>query len=206
MIGLNEVETTLRSDSASTEDKILALKFLVHLVGDIHQPLHVGRKADKGGNGVRVKYYGRTTNLHAVWDGAMIEQEKLTYLEFTKLLDNATPEEIKDWQSTGYEAWAQENMEYRAGVYDLLVDAETYDKTQDFLVESQESDSHSHGWQHMDDFFLYGEHTSGRSRNPHRSDLPRLGDLYRTKNMDIVKTRLRMAGFRLAGVLNSIFQ
>jgi hypothetical protein len=62
--------------SASLADKQLALRFVVHLVGDLHQPLHVGKCCDKGGNDVKVTWFGKPTNLHAVWDSALVDDEQ----------------------------------------------------------------------------------------------------------------------------------
>lgn len=60
--------------SAKTSDsaRLTALKWVIHLVGDLHQPLHAGFKADKGGNLYQIQAFGRGTNLHSLWDGAMI--------------------------------------------------------------------------------------------------------------------------------------
>jgi len=65
-----------------------ALKFLVHFVGDLHQPMHMGRKDDKGGNKVDFNWFGRKTNLHSVWDGALIENEKMSFSEFSQYLQD----------------------------------------------------------------------------------------------------------------------
>ena len=56
----------------SDEQRLTALKWVVHLVGDVHQPLHAGFKGDKGGNLYQVQAFGRGTNLHSLWDGALI--------------------------------------------------------------------------------------------------------------------------------------
>ncbi len=53
-----------------------ALKFVIHLVGDLHQPLHVGTGEDRGGNDVPVRFRGRTTNLHTAWDGKMYDDNR----------------------------------------------------------------------------------------------------------------------------------
>jgi hypothetical protein len=63
---------TLRDEKTSAADKAQALKFLGHFVGDIHQSLHVGCAEDKGGNTIRVRFIGKETSLHAVWDGGLI--------------------------------------------------------------------------------------------------------------------------------------
>lgn len=54
-----------------------ALKFVVHFVGDIHQPMHTGYAHDRGGNDYQVQFDGRGTNLHAVWDSGMLYAQHL---------------------------------------------------------------------------------------------------------------------------------
>ena len=63
---------TLRG-TGSKEAKATALKFLGHFIGDLHQPLHIGFAADKGGNEFKGTLLGKSTNLHAVWDSGLIE-------------------------------------------------------------------------------------------------------------------------------------
>lgn len=58
--------------TAPADQRLIALKWVVHLVGDVHQPLHAGFKGDKGGNLYQVQAFGRGTNLHSLWDGALI--------------------------------------------------------------------------------------------------------------------------------------
>ena len=85
---LDTLTTRLKKDKNDAE----ALKFLVHFVGDLHQPLHLGRKDDKGGNKVEMNWFGRKTNLHSIWDGAMIESERMSYSEFSRyLMDKYEP-------------------------------------------------------------------------------------------------------------------
>ena len=81
---LDSLTTRLKSDKNNTE----ALKFIVHIVGDLHQPLHLGRKNDKGGNTVDFNWFGRKTNLHSVWDGSLIESQKMSYTEFSQYLQD----------------------------------------------------------------------------------------------------------------------
>ena len=58
---------------ASDVEKLRALKYLAHLVPDVHQPLHAGYADDRGGNKFQLQAFGRGTNLHAVWDTGLIE-------------------------------------------------------------------------------------------------------------------------------------
>jgi hypothetical protein len=65
-------EDVVKDPKSTIEEKAIALKFVVHCIGDIHQPLHTGRPEDMGGNKIPVKWMGRDTNLHAVWDSQII--------------------------------------------------------------------------------------------------------------------------------------
>jgi hypothetical protein len=65
-------EAILRSASASDAERLRALKYLVHFVGDVHQPLHAGYGDDRGGNSYQVQFMGRGSNLHSVWDSGLI--------------------------------------------------------------------------------------------------------------------------------------
>jgi hypothetical protein len=67
----------LKDLSASDDDRLKALKFVVHFVGDEHQPLHAEDHKDKGGNAVVVTWFGKKDNLHRVWDTDIIEEEHL---------------------------------------------------------------------------------------------------------------------------------
>jgi hypothetical protein len=59
-----------RPDAERTE----ALKFLVHLVADVHQPLHASPVPDRGGNEFQVAWHGKGRNLHGVWDGLIVDR------------------------------------------------------------------------------------------------------------------------------------
>jgi hypothetical protein len=58
------------------------LKMLVHLVEDMHCPMHMGRAADRGGNTIAIKWFGRNTSLHSLWDDGLIDFQKLSYTEY----------------------------------------------------------------------------------------------------------------------------
>lgn len=81
---LDSLTNRLKNNKNNAE----ALKFLVHFVGDLHQPMHMGRKDDKGGNKVDFNWFGRKTNLHSVWDGALIENQKMSYTEYSQYLED----------------------------------------------------------------------------------------------------------------------
>jgi hypothetical protein len=68
-----------------------ALKFVVHLVGDVHQPLHAGYRPDLGGNRYQVQFEGRGSNLHKVWDSGLLNTRRLRWREYANLLDARPP-------------------------------------------------------------------------------------------------------------------
>lgn len=71
---IDDFRSVLTNPRASSENRREALKFLVHLVGDLHQPLHVGDRNDKGGNTTQLVYFGTPTNLHRVWDTEILQR------------------------------------------------------------------------------------------------------------------------------------
>jgi hypothetical protein len=108
----------LTSDS-SREDKIFYLKYLVHLVGDIHQPLHTGRAADYGGSKIKLKFKGRkaeqtNTNLHVLWDTNMIDDFKMSYTELSDYLQSY---KTVDFPQGNAVCWANESHEIVNKVY-----------------------------------------------------------------------------------------
>ncbi|MDN3918974.1 S1/P1 nuclease [Roseateles violae] len=65
-------QTALLASAAGDAERLLALKYVVHMVGDVHQPLHAGHGSDKGGNRLQLQAFGRGSNLHALWDSGLI--------------------------------------------------------------------------------------------------------------------------------------
>lgn len=111
----------LKNPQASKEDQQLALKILVHLMGDIHQPMHMGHASDLGGNRWPVKYFGRDSNLHSVWDSSVPESaHKWTYTEWNNQINRATPEQKLEILADGTpEKWGEETFDICKSVYIL---------------------------------------------------------------------------------------
>jgi hypothetical protein len=109
----------LKSGKLDRVKEIQNLKFLVHLVGDIHQPLHVGCCDDQGGNKVQVKWFGGNSNLHRVWDSDMIDGTRLSYTELAQSLGTPDAATIKKLQSGTVRDWANESMSHRDRVYNV---------------------------------------------------------------------------------------
>lgn len=145
----------LANPAAGRRQRSRALAWLCHLVGDLHQPLHVGRRRDRGGNGVTVVFFGEPTNLHSVWDSGLIDREKLSFSEWAEFLLPVSEEEVERLQATSPLDWAMESKALREAVYDIGTGGLSWD--------------------------------------------------YRYRSLPIVERRLREAGVRLAGLLNSVF-
>jgi len=167
----------LGDDDLSDKQITEALKFLVHFVGDTHQPLHVGFTSDEGGNTIKGTFEGDKYNLHAIWDSAMIEKhinddfdgdqdEYMSYLQ--QALNTTYKNKIASWMkcSNGNascpDEWASETVLYACS--NAYVDQDGND------IESGFS----------------------------------LGDDYYNFNIDLIDEQLAKAGVRLANVLNNV--
>jgi hypothetical protein len=116
---LERVIKALKSHKLSSKEEIEYLKILIHLVGDIHQPLHVGGGTDRGGNDVKVTWFRSDSNLHRVWDSEMIDDTKLSYTELAQSLEPQDATQVSLLQKTSVRDWAQESTTYRKEVYDI---------------------------------------------------------------------------------------
>jgi hypothetical protein len=115
---LTKFRATLQDPNASLADKQLALRFIVHLVGDLHQPLHVGKCCDKGGNDVKVTWFGKPTNLHAVWDSQLADEEQLSFTELAAKLERHTSDaDVVAWWDINPRDWISESAQVREQIY-----------------------------------------------------------------------------------------
>ena len=88
----------LKDSKHSEQEQEFHLKMLIHLVGDLHQPMHVGRAEDRGGNDIKVDWFGKHSNLHRVWDSQMIESYKMSFTELSEHTQILSKKEIKQYQ------------------------------------------------------------------------------------------------------------
>lgn len=109
----------LRSKKFSGKEEAERVKMLIHLIGDIHQPLHVGSGDDRGGNRVKVNWFDEETNLHSVWDSNLIDYTKLSYTELAESLPKPDAVQVKVLQNSTVRDWANESIRYRKQVYDI---------------------------------------------------------------------------------------
>lgn len=112
-----KAKATLADKKASLNEKHDALRFVIHLVGDAHQPMHVSRKEDKGGNTIQVRFNGEGTNLHSLWDSRLISYEGLSETQMADRYDNASKHQIAKWQKDDIMQWLWESYQLSSHIY-----------------------------------------------------------------------------------------
>lgn len=116
---IEKITQDLKSGKLSPTEERNLLRMLIHMVGDIHQPLHVGKPGDRGGNDIKVKWFRTDSNLHRVWDSDMIDDTRLSYTELADALGKPGKNQISQWQASNVRDWAMESVSFRKQVYDI---------------------------------------------------------------------------------------
>ncbi|MGO9919737.1 MAG: S1/P1 nuclease [Isosphaeraceae bacterium] len=126
---LKEFMNVLKDPNANHLAKRQALRFVIHLVADIHQPFHVASNNDRGGNLLQVRYFGEGTNLHAVWDFQILEFDARSDTDqrgptvdedawVTRLAKLTTPARLDKWsENKRVENWADESLQLAKEAY-----------------------------------------------------------------------------------------
>jgi hypothetical protein len=155
-------ELTVNFDNLSDSLKQDYVKMVVHMVGDMHCPMHAGRSTDRGGNGKKVKWFGQKTNLHSVWDSKMIDSaRKWSYTEWVNHLDRKDKKYKKAIVQGTYQDWFTETVVRAEELYEY--------------AERQGDEVPNFSYQYVYDF------------------------------SPLLEDRLQTGGYRLAHVLNTIF-
>ena len=115
---LNFLIGELKKKDLSKENKLLYLHMLIHIVEDVHQPLHVGHTDDKGGNDIKLTWFNNPTNLHSVWDSQIIEFQQLSYTEYTAWINHTTAAERVKLQKAPISEWIFESSQIAGKLYD----------------------------------------------------------------------------------------
>ncbi len=125
IVGINTCIEILKNDNSSKEDKVFHLKMLIHFIGDLHQPMHIGLAEDKGGNDFQVRWFNDGTNLHAVWDSKMIGSYGMTYTELAANTKKLSKQQIEYIEKGTVIDWMYES---RALCKDIYKSAEIGEK------------------------------------------------------------------------------
>ena len=177
LTSINEQVAVLKDGKASLDKKNFALKFIVHLVGDLHMPLHVGNGLDQGGNKCRVMFHNKPFNLHALWDEGLIDFTGLSFTELTSFVSQGRSiEQIRSWKTGTPVDWALESKELRGRIYPENVTPSSEPMSVKEYCRS--------------DITVTTE------------NMPKLSYEYSYQFMPIIERRLYQAGLRLAVILN----
>ncbi|APG60042.1 S1/P1 nuclease [Christiangramia salexigens] len=109
--------SVLKDGNAPREKKQFFLKMLVHFVGDLHQPFHVGHSSDKGGNDIQVRWFNDGSNIHRVWDSEMINFYQMSYTELAQNTDDLSKSELKTIQEGSLLDWVYESRNMAEELY-----------------------------------------------------------------------------------------
>jgi hypothetical protein len=106
---INFLVKELKKKNLTMDKKKMYLRLLIHIVGDIHQPLHVSPVGTNGGNTIRVQWFSTPSNLHRVWDTHLIDDQQLSYTEYVKDINHTTLAQRKKLQADPLSRWLYES-------------------------------------------------------------------------------------------------
>lgn len=116
--GLILIDELKNDKNLSALEKQQKLSFLIHILGDSHQPMHVGRAEDLGGNKITVEWFGKRANIHSVWDSSLVDYEKYSYTEYSDVLDIKSKKENKKIIEKDYIDWIFETYQLSNNIYE----------------------------------------------------------------------------------------
>jgi hypothetical protein len=214
-------ENILLSENFPRETKMITLRFLIHVIGDVHQPLHVGNGFDRGGNACKVKVQDsktrdlRTTNFHSFWDTQMVEQmgQRLKgpnqpplryYPEILAALkakhQNMFTEEAKQKYgnpSPDFPSWMREAVELRERVYP--------DNPEDMSSVPMGEE-----YKHRKYCLWYADQNKDKDPAPEsmidETKIPTLDEKYLEKFSSVTETQIIKAGLRVAAMFDRMAQ
>lgn len=158
VFAIDSCKKVLNDEKADRTKKIFHLKMLIHLIGDLHQPLHAGRGGDRGGNDIQVQWFNEGSNIHKVWDTNLLETYGMSFSELGDELDRTTSKNERNHiQQGNVSSWLAESHSLAKEIYNSVEVGE------------------------------------------------KLGYSYSYKYNAVVLDQLKKGGFRLAHVLNEIF-
>jgi hypothetical protein len=114
-----EFRSILADSRAPRARRQMALRYVVHLLEDAHQPMHVGDRRDRGGNALQLTFFrDETTNLHQVWDSGLLRQGFRNERELTNhLAELARRPEARAWTGGDVEVWVNESLDAARQAY-----------------------------------------------------------------------------------------
>lgn len=104
-----EMVAILKNKQSTPSQQQMAMRLLIHMVGDLHQPMHTARKEDLGGNKVSVTWFGRHSNLHRVWDEELVDYQQLSYTEYAAAINHPSRARFDQWSHDSLKAAVYES-------------------------------------------------------------------------------------------------
>lgn len=114
---LNWLTEQLKNKQLEQEKQVLYLRLLIHIVGDLHQPMHTGRYDDLGGNKIKVTWFKDPYNLHQIWDERLIDFQQLSYTEYAHAINHTTKAERKMWEAEPVSEWVWQSYQQAEKIY-----------------------------------------------------------------------------------------
>lgn len=111
------LSSELKNQALDQDKKVMYLRLIVHLTGDLHQPMHTGRFEDLGGNKIQLTWFGQNTNLHRVWDSDLIESQDLSYTEYSRSINFINKYQLHSLQSEGAAQWVSDSYKISEKLY-----------------------------------------------------------------------------------------
>jgi hypothetical protein len=112
-----EMISILKNKQSTADQKKLAMRLLIHLVGDLNQPMHTGRKEDLGGNRASVLWFGEKSNLHRVWDESLIAYQQLSYTEYANAINFPTDSQLNTWKNSSLKDFVYSSYQASNRIY-----------------------------------------------------------------------------------------
>ena len=118
VMAIDDIIANLKSGELTPRDERTQLMMLIHLVGDMHCPMHAGHKSDRGGNSTKVKYFNSQKKLHSVWDSDIVESaHRWSHSEWQEQIDRVSKKEKKAMTQGGTMDWIEECVALATDVY-----------------------------------------------------------------------------------------
>ncbi|MFD0795319.1 S1/P1 nuclease [Mucilaginibacter litoreus] len=114
---LNFLIAELKKKNLPNKNKLLALRMLIHIVEDVHQPMHTAHTDDKGGNDIHLTWFNNPTNLHSIWDSQLIDFQQLSYTEYAAWINHTTAAQRAEWQKAPISQWLFESSQIATKIY-----------------------------------------------------------------------------------------
>lgn len=119
---INFLTKELKKKSLPLYKKQMYLRLLIHIVGDVHQPLHVSPVGSTGGNDIKVQWFSQASNLHRIWDSDLIEEQQLSYTEYAKFLNHTTLAQRKKLQAEPVSKWLYDSYTIAQNLHNEITD------------------------------------------------------------------------------------